>query len=49
MEYCGSFDTQKINEAKNDFEKDVSNLLSNAFYGKTMKNVRNRLRLDFFF
>ena len=43
-----NFNTQKINQAVNDFEKDVYKLLNNAFYGKTMENVRNRLQIKFF-
>ena len=41
-----SFNTQKRNKATNDFEKDFSKLLINEFYGKTMENVRNRLKKE---
>ena len=42
-----TFNTQKRNKAKNDFEKVFYKLLDNAFYGKTMVNVRNRLKIKF--
>ena len=41
------FNTQKRNRTVNDFEKDFYKLLNNAFYGKTMENVRNRSKIEF--
>ena len=41
------FNTQKRNQAVINFEKDFYKLLNNAFYGKRMENVRNRLKIKF--
>ena len=42
-----SFNTQKRNKAKNDYERDFNRFLNNALYGKTMGDVRNRLKKEF--
>ena len=42
-----SFITQKRIKATNDFQKDFYKLLNNSFYGKTMENVRNRIKVEF--
>ena len=47
LEKYVSFNAQKRNKAKNDFEKDFYNLLKKAFYGKTMENVRDRKKVEF--
>ena len=41
-----SFNTQKRNRAKNDFEKDFFKLFVNAAFGKFLENIRNRLELE---
>ena len=42
-----NFNTQKGNKANIDFDKDFYKLLNNAFYRKTMENVRNRIKTKF--
>ena len=43
-----SFNTQKQNRAKNDFEKDFFILLVSAAFGKFLENVRNPLELELY-
>ena len=47
LEKYTNSNTQKRNQAVNHFEKDFYKLLNNAFYGKTMENVRNHLKFKF--
>ena len=43
-----SFSTQRRNLARNDFENDFCKLLKNSFYGKSMQNVWNRVKIELF-
>ena len=38
------FNTQKREEATNEADKNLFKLLNNAFYGKTMENMRKRIK-----
>ena len=46
MEKYNSFNTQKRNRAKNDFEINFYILLVNAAFGKFLENVGNRLEVE---
>ena len=45
LEKYKNFNTQKGNQAVNFFEKDFYKLLKDAFFGKTMENVRYRINV----
>ena len=39
--------TQKQKKARNELKKDFCIFLDNSFYGKTMEDVRNRIKVEF--
>ena len=47
LENLINFKTQKRNLATNDFKKDFYILLNQAFYGKALENVKNRVKKEF--
>ena len=41
------YNAKKRAEVDLDFRKDYHRSLSNSFFGKTMEDVRNRIKIDF--
>ena len=41
-----NFNTQQRIKSKSNFEKDLWKLMNNAFYGKTLENIRGRKKID---
>ena len=45
MKPCIDFNTQKRKEATNEADKNLFKLLNNYVYGKTMENMRKRIKI----
>ena len=45
MKACIDFNTQKRKEATNEADKNLFKLLNNVVYGKTMENMRKRIKI----
>ena len=45
MKPCIDFNTEKRKEATNEADKNLFNLFNNFVYGKTMKNMRKRMKV----
>ena len=45
MKPCIDFNTQKRKEANNQADQNLFKLLNNVVYGKTMKNMRKRIKI----
>ena len=46
LEKCIDYNSKKRAEADSDFKKDYDKGLSTSFFGKTMEDVRNRIRME---
>ena len=46
LEKYNNHNTQKRTKAKTNFEKDLYKVMNNAFFGKTMENVREKVNLE---